>query len=391
MGNLTKGGKLKCKHFETPLPKMLQALCAALQNPLFCDIMYTIDLLCKGTEIHTERDTTMSNDTQNTAVETKLSPEMNAAYQKMLAAADEVEKVVVGKRTEVLHLLTALLAGAHVLIEDVPGTGKTTLAATLAKVTGLDFKRAQFTPDVMASDITGFHIYNRRKEEFEFREGLVMCNLLLADEINRASPKTQSALLEAMEEGKVTVDGNTMEIPQPFMVIATQNPAGYVGTYPLPEAQLDRFALKLSMGYPAPDEEISIIKARKEENPIDSVNAVLTRDELCAIRDMVTTVKIDDELYTYIVNLITATRKHPSLALGASPRASVALVHLAQAYAFLRGRDYVLPDDIAGLFRAAIAHRLMLRQEAKLERKSTLDVLNEILRATEVPYKGKRA
>ncbi len=391
MGDLTKGGKLKCKHFETPLPKMRGRAYSALRNLMICDIMYTIDLLCKGTEIHTERDTTMSNDTQNTAVETKLSPEMNAAYQKMLAAADEVEKVVVGKRTEVLHLLTALLAGAHVLIEDVPGTGKTTLAATLAKVTGLDFKRAQFTPDVMASDITGFHIYNRRKEEFEFREGLVMCNLLLADEINRASPKTQSALLEAMEEGKVTVDGNTMEIPQPFMVIATQNPAGYVGTYPLPEAQLDRFALKLSMGYPAPDEEISIIKARKEENPIDSVNAVLTRDELCAIRDMVTTVKIDDELYTYIVNLITATRKHPSLALGASPRASVALVHLAQAYAFLRGRDYVLPDDIAGLFRAAIAHRLMLRQEAKLERKSTLDVLNEILRATEVPYKGKRA
>ena len=333
----------------------------------------------------------MSTETQSNAAETKMSPEMNAAHLKMMAAADEVEKVVVGKRTEVLHLLTALLAGAHVLIEDVPGTGKTTLAATLARVTGLDFKRAQFTPDVMASDITGFHIYNRRKEEFEFREGLVMCNLLLADEINRASPKTQSALLEAMEEGKVTVDGSTMEIPKPFMVIATQNPAGYVGTYPLPEAQLDRFALKISMGYPAPDEEISIIKARKEVNPIDSVNAILTRDELCAVQDMVTTVKIDDELYTYIVNLVTATRKHPSLALGASPRASVALVHLAQAYAFLRGRDYVLPDDIAALFRAAIAHRLMLRQEAKLAHQTTMDVLSEILRSTEVPYKGKRA
>ncbi|MBQ4112769.1 MAG: AAA family ATPase [Clostridia bacterium] len=160
---------------------------------------------------------------------------MAAAHKKMIAAADEVEKVVVGKRTEVLYLLTAMLAGAHVLIEDVPGTGKTTLASTLARVTGLDFKRAQFTPDVMASDITGFHIYNRQKEQFELQEGLVMCNLLLADEINRASPKTQSALLEAMEEGKVTVDGNTMEVPDPFMVIATQNPAGYVGTYPLPE------------------------------------------------------------------------------------------------------------------------------------------------------------
>ena len=333
----------------------------------------------------------MSSEIQNQSNEAKLSPEMAAAHAKMIAAADEVEKVVVGKRTEVLHLLTALLAGAHVLIEDVPGTGKTTLASTLAHVTGLDFKRAQFTPDVMASDITGFHIYNRRKEDFEFREGLVMCNLLLADEINRASPKTQSALLEAMEEGKVTVDGTTMDIPDPFMVIATQNPAGYVGTYPLPEAQLDRFALKISMGYPSPAEEMNIIKARKEDNPIKNISPVLTRDELRAIRKMVTTVHMDDELYKYIVTLITATRKHPALALGASPRASVALVHLAQAYAFLRGRDYVLPDDIAGLFRAAIAHRLMLRQEAKLAHQTTQDVLSEILRTTEVPYKGKRA
>ena len=304
---------------------------------------------------------------------------------------ENIGKVIVGKSRQIELILTAMLAGAHVLIEDVPGTGKTTLASTLARVTGLDFKRAQFTPDVMASDITGFHIYNRQKENFEFREGLVMCNLLLADEINRASPKTQSALLEAMEEGKVTVDGNTMNIPDPFMVIATQNPAGYVGTYPLPEAQLDRFALKLSMGYPSPAEEMNIIKARKGENPIKNVKPVLTRDELREIREMVTTVHIDDELYQYIVTLITATRKHPALSLGASPRASVALVHLAQAYAFLRGRDYVLPDDIAGLFRAAIAHRLMLRQEAKLAHQTTQDVLTEILRTTEVPYKGKRA
>ncbi len=324
-------------------------------------------------------------------VEIKMSPELAAAYRKMMAAAEEVEKVVVGKRTEVIHLLTAMLAGAHVLIEDVPGTGKTTLASALAKVTGLDFKRAQFTPDVMASDITGFHIYNRQKEQFEFREGLVMCNLLLADEINRASPKTQSALLEAMEEGKVTVDGDTMSVPDPFMVIATQNPAGYVGTYPLPEAQLDRFALKLSMGYPVVTEEIEIIKARKGDNPLKHVNAVLSMEELREIRRLVSTVHIDDELYAYIVTLITATRKHPSLSLGASPRASVALVHLAQAYAFLKGRDYVLPDDIAGLLRPAIAHRLMLRQEAKLAHQTPQDILTEILRTTEVPYKGKRA
>ncbi len=337
----------------------------------------------------------MSNEIEKTAgtvgTDTKLPPELAAAHAKMMAAADEVEKVVVGKRAEVIQLLCAMLAGAHVLIEDVPGTGKTTLASALAKVTGLDFKRAQFTPDVMASDITGFHIYNRQKEQFEFREGLVMCNLLLADEVNRASPKTQSALLEAMEEGKVTVDGNTMTVPDPFMVIATQNPAGYVGTYPLPEAQLDRFALKLSMGYPIAAEEIEIIKARKEDNPLKHVSPVLSMQELREIRRLVSTVHIEDELYAYIVTLITATRKHPSLSLGASPRASVALVHLAQAYAFLRGRDYVLPDDIAGLLRPAIAHRLILRQEAKLAHQTTQDILTEILRTTEVPYKGKRA
>ena len=242
----------------------------------------------------------------------------------------------------------------------------------------------------MASDITGFHIYNRQKEQFEFRQGLVMCNLLLADEINRASPKTQSALLEAMEEGRVTVDGNTTEIPDPFMVIATQNPAGYVGTYPLPEAQLDRFALKLSMGYPAASEEIAIIKARRADNPLDGVRAILAEGELRAIKEQVTSVHIDDELYAYIVTLVTATRRHPSLALGASPRASVALVHLAQAYAFLHGRDFVLPDDIAALFRHAIAHRLMLRQEAKLAHKTAQDILTEILQTTDVPYKGKR-
>lgn len=309
--------------------------------------------------------------------------------EKMLEVINEVEKVILGKRSEIVMLLTAMLAGSHVLIEDVPGTGKTTLAATIAKVTGLDFKRAQFTPDVMASDITGFNIYNRSKEEFEFRRGLVICNLLLADEINRASPKTQSALLEAMEEGKVTVDGVSYDIPDPFTVIATQNPSGYVGTYPLPEAQLDRFALKLKIGYPTAEEEVAILSARKGENPIDSVRPVINADELRRIRAEVTEVKMDEELYRYIVTLASATRKHSAIALGASPRASVALMHLCRAYAYIKGRNYVIPDDVATLFRPAIAHRLMLRQEAKLKGLTAEAVLGEILRATPVPFKGK--
>ena len=324
----------------------------------------------------------------------QLSPEtgfdFNRAHDKTIVAVNEVEKVIVGKRPEIIMLFTALLSGSHVLIEDVPGTGKTTLAATIAKVTGLSFNRAQFTPDVMASDITGFNIYNRQKEQFEFRRGLVMCNLLLADEINRASPKTQSALLEAMEERRVTVDGVTYDIPDPFMVIATQNPTGYVGTYPLPEAQLDRFALKLSMGYPSAEEEVGILTARRGVNPIDSVVACLSVEDIRELRRFISDIRIDEQLYRYIVTLITATRKSPRLALGASPRASVALMRLAQAYAFIRGRDYVLPDDIGSLFRAAVGHRLMLRQEAKLANQSADDVLTEILRTTDVPYHGKR-
>lgn len=322
-------------------------------------------------------------------IETEPEFDVKEHHKKVDAVIAEIEKVIVGKRPEIVMLLTAMFSGSHVLIEDVPGTGKTTLAATIAKVTGLEFRRAQFTPDVMASDITGFNIYNRAKEEFEFRSGLVMCNLLLADEINRASPKTQSALLEAMEENKVTVDGVTYDVPDPFMVIATQNPTGYVGTYPLPEAQLDRFALKIRMGYPSPEEEKNILMARRGENPIDKVSNVITAEELRAIVTGVSKIRIDEELYKYIVLLVTATRKHSALALGASPRASVALMHLAQAYAFIRGRNFVLPDDIAAIFRQAIGHRLMLKQDAKLKGITADEVLGEILRSTEVPYKGK--
>ncbi len=312
------------------------------------------------------------------------------AYDLYRSIIAEVESVVIGKHYEVMLLTSAMLAGGHVLIEDVPGVGKTTLAAALARAAGLSFKRAQFTPDVMASDITGFNIYNRKTESFEMREGLVMCNLLLADEINRASPKTQSSLLEAMEEGRVTVDGVTYDIPDPFCVVATQNPSGYVGTYPLPEAQLDRFMLKLSMGYPTLNEEISIIDTRSRKNPLDDVKTVGSVEKIHEVQRIVRNVTVDQKIYKYIVSLVSATRTHHAVSLGASPRASVAMMKLAQAYAFTRARDYVIPDDISAIFTPVVGHRLILKQEARLNRVAASDILMEIRRSVEVPYVTER-
>ena len=320
----------------------------------------------------------------------QIAEQAERANQLIQNLIGEVEKVVVGKHNEIVFLVTAMLAGGHVLIEDVPGVGKTTLAAALSKAAGLKFNRAQFTPDVMASDITGFNIYNRAKEAFEFKHGLVMCNILLADEINRASPKTQSALLEAMEEGAVTVDGVTYKCPKPFMVIATQNPTGYIGTYPLPEAQLDRFVLRLSMGYPNLSEEMALIGARQTQNPLDLVNPVTDADSLTALRKMISEVTVSGEISKYIVQLVSETRKSDKIALGASPRASLALMKLSQAYAFIRGRDYVLAEDVSALYAHSVAHRIMLSQEARLEKKTAADVLAEISRTVEVPYRTNR-
>ncbi len=312
------------------------------------------------------------------------------AYAAIGKLTDAIETVIVGKHYEVILLITALIAGGHVLIEDVPGVGKTTLASVLAKAAGLEFRRAQFTPDITASDITGFNIYNRSSEQFEFTPGLVMTNVLLADEINRASPKTQSALLEAMEEGRVTVDGKTYDIPDPFMVIATQNPSGFVGTYPLPEAQLDRFSLKLSMGYPTLEEEIRIVENRRDRDPLKNVKPAVSASLISFLRALVSDVRIDPEIYRYLVTLVAETRTHNAVSLGASPRASLALKRLCQAYAFMHSRNYVLPTDVSEIFRVAVAHRLVLKQEAKLQQISCDIVIDEILRHTPVPYKGKR-
>lgn len=319
-----------------------------------------------------------------------ISQRAEAANNHIQSIINEIEKVVIGKHSEVTMLVTALLCGGHVLIEDVPGTGKTTLAATLSRAAGLKFNRAQFTPDVMASDITGYNIYNRSKEKFEFRDGLIMCNILLADEINRASPKTQSALLEAMEEGAVTVDGTTYKMPSPFMVIATQNPTGYIGTYPLPEAQLDRFVLRLSMGYPTESEEMSVILNRKTENPLNNVKVVTDADAIERLRTMIADVSVSAEISKYIVQLVGATRNSSMITLGASPRASLALMKLSQAYAFIRGRDYVLAEDVSALLVPALGHRIILSQEARIAKKSVADVISELARGIEVPYRTAR-
>lgn len=326
----------------------------------------------------------------NGGADENIGMTMEEGYEIFKALTAEVEKVIVGKHTEVVLLISSMLAGGHVLIEDVPGVGKTTLASALAKAAGLTFNRIQFTPDVTASDITGFNMYNRKTESFEMRSGLVMCNLLLADEINRASPKTQSALLEAMEEGKVTVDGVTYKIPEPFMVIATQNPSGYVGTYPLPEAQLDRFMIRLSIGYPTLAEEIEIIVSRRDHDMLEDVKTVADIEKIRELRRLVRSVRIDTKVYKYIVTLVQATRTHKSISLGASPRASVALMRLSQVFAFTRGRDYVLPDDIAAIFAPVVSHRLILKQEAKLNRVAASDILTELRRNIEVPYISER-
>lgn len=356
----------------------------------FCEVCRKSVKREKDMKMNTVRDNENNEETRRTIGNVKFSDvDEQKAYAAASKIVSEIEKVIVGKHREVLLVVTAMLAGVHILIEDVPGVGKTTLASTLAGVAGLEFRRAQFTPDVTASDITGFNIYSKRDEEFRFTPGLVMTNIMLADEINRASPKTQSALLEAMEEGRVTVDGKPYVLKEPFMVIATQNPAGYVGTFPLPEAQLDRFGIKLTMGYPTLEEEIGIVKNRCGDAD-GGIRAAANASLITLLQKLVNDVKTDDVIYRYLVTLVAATREHRAVSLGASPRASIALSRLCRAYAFMNHRNYVIPEDVVEVFVPAIAHRLVLKRDARQRGITGESVAQEILNTVKIPYKGSR-
>ena len=308
-------------------------------------------------------------------------------YKKAVRAMDEINRVMEGKGHTVHQIMTAILAGGHILIEDIPGVGKTTLALAFSKVLGLDYQRIQFTPDIMPTDIAGFSIYHQGSEEFEFKEGAAMTNLLLADEINRTSPKTQSALLEAMEEGQITVDGITRDLPDPYIVIATQNSQGYVGTFPLPEAQLDRFMIKISMGYPTVEEETGILLDRLGENPANEVRPVMTAEQLSACIAEVQQVNFAESLCRYVAELSAATRAHGGVELGVSPRASLAIMQASRAYAYLDGRDYVVPEDIVRLMIPVFSHRIVLRQEMKMRRMDVTTVLQDAVSAVTPPVR----
>jgi len=298
--------------------------------------------------------------------------------------AANVERVIVGKSQEVRLTLVALLCRGHLLIEDVPGTGKTMLAKAVAKSLGCSFRRIQFTPDLLPSDVTGLSIYNQKTREFEFRPGPIMAQVVLADEINRATPKTQSSLLECMEEHQATIDGVTYSMPEPFLVIATQNPIEYEGTFALPEAQLDRFMLRIRLGYPGHTDELSIIDQQKISHPIDDLQEVLSVDELKEMQRAVREIYVDPGVSDYIVRLVNATRTHPDVYLGASPRGSLALYRTGQALAALDGRDYVIPDDIKTLAESCLAHRLIIKTSSSMHDIEPRQVVEELLASVPV-------
>ena len=297
----------------------------------------------------------------------------------------EVRKAVVGKDRVLLWSLATILARGHILLEDIPGVGKTTLALAFSRALGLTYGRVQFTPDVLPSDVTGYSVYNKEPGSMTSQPGAVLCNLFLADELNRATSRTQSALLEAMEEGQVTVDGQTHPIPQPFTVIATQNPVGAAGTQLLPDSQMDRFTIRLSMGYPSPKDERDMILRRQEGNPLLQIRPVLSLGQLTELQDQAAGVYIQAELVDYVVRLAGATRSHPAILRGASPRATLSVTAMAKSIAFLNGRDYVIPSDIQTVFCETVAHRLLLEPSAEARGRTARDILEEILKAAAAP------
>lgn len=298
---------------------------------------------------------------------------------------DNVSQVIIGKRNEIRLTVLGLLCQGHILIEDVPGVGKTMLARALARSIGASFSRIQFTPDMLPSDVTGVSVFNQQTREFEFRPGPIMSQIVLTDEINRATPKTQAALLEAMEERQITVDGHTYALEEPFLVIATQNPIEYEGTFPLPEAQLDRFMLRIHLGYPSPQEEIAMLDSQQYQHPLIGLTQVVSVEELLAAQRAVRDVYLNHDIKSYIVNLVTMTRQHPDVYLGASPRGALALYRAAQARAAVIGRDYVIPDDIKALAEPTLAHRIIVGPNARIKNISASSIVHGLLAVVPVP------
>lgn len=318
-------------------------------------------------------------------METKVRNDVKKSQEEIIKVIENIEKVIEGKRRVIEYILTALLAEGHVLIEDVPGVGKTMLAKSLAKSIDCNFKRIQFTPDLLPSDITGVSVYNQKTQDFRFREGVVFANIILADEINRASPKTQSSLLECMEEKQVTVDGITYKLDIPFLIIATQNPIEYEGTYPLPEAQLDKFIMHLTIGYPTHSDELVILEKHGINPAIDNISPVCTGADVNRWVEVAKTIFVNENIKDYLVSIVSQTRKNDKLYLGSSPRGSLGLLKTSKTLALIRGRDYVIPHDIKEMVPLVLAHRIILTPEARMHGENAFDILNELLKKIPAP------